>query len=32
MKGQESAKKEARELEIAFDENGGIVTTAIRRM
>jgi hypothetical protein len=26
MKGQESAKKVARELEVDFDENGGIVT------
>jgi hypothetical protein len=32
MKGQESAKKVARELEVDFDENGGIVTPAIRRM
>jgi hypothetical protein len=32
MRGQESAKKVARELEVDFDENGGIVTPAIRRM
>jgi hypothetical protein len=32
MKGQESAKKVARELEVDFDENGGIVTPGIRRM
>jgi hypothetical protein len=32
MTGQESAKKVARELEVNFDENGGIVTPAIRRM
>jgi hypothetical protein len=32
MKGQESAKKVARELEVDFDDNGGIVTPAIRRM
>jgi hypothetical protein len=32
MKGQESAKKVARELEVHFDENGGIVTPAICRM
>jgi hypothetical protein len=32
MKGQESAKKVARELEVDFDETGGIVTPAIRRM
>jgi hypothetical protein len=32
IKGQESAKKVARELEVDFDENGGIVTPAIRRM
>jgi hypothetical protein len=32
MQGQESAKKVVRELEVDFDENGGIVTPAIRRM
>jgi hypothetical protein len=32
LKGQESAKKVERELEVDFDENGGIVTPAIRRM
>jgi hypothetical protein len=32
MKGQESAKKIARALEVDFDENGGIVTPAFRRM
>jgi hypothetical protein len=32
MKGQENAKKVAWELEVDFDENGGIVTPAIRRM
>jgi hypothetical protein len=32
MKGQESAKKVARELKVNFDENGGTVTPAIRRM
>jgi hypothetical protein len=32
MKGQESAKKVSRELEVEFDENGGILTPAIRRM
>jgi hypothetical protein len=32
MKGQESAKKVARELEVDFDEIGGIVTPAIRRV
>jgi hypothetical protein len=32
IKGQESAKKVERELEVSFDENGGIVTPAIRRM
>jgi hypothetical protein len=32
MKGQESAKKVVWELEADFDENGGIVTPAIRRM
>jgi hypothetical protein len=32
MKGQKSAKKVARELEVDFDENEGIVTPAIRRM
>jgi hypothetical protein len=32
MKGQESAKKVARELEADFDENGGIITPAFRRM
>jgi hypothetical protein len=32
MKGQERAKKVARELEVNFDENRGIVTPAIRCM
>jgi hypothetical protein len=32
MKGQESAKKVARDLEVDFDENGGIVIPATRRM
>jgi hypothetical protein len=32
MKRQESAKKVARELEVDFDENGRIVTPAIRRL
>jgi hypothetical protein len=32
MKGQEKAKKVARELELDFDDNGGIVNPAIRRM
>jgi hypothetical protein len=32
MKGQESAKKVPRELEVDFDEKGGIVTPAIHRM
>jgi hypothetical protein len=32
MEGQESAKKVARELEVYFDEIGGIVAPAIRRM
>jgi hypothetical protein len=32
MKGQQSAKKVARELKVDFDENRGIVTPGIRRM
>jgi hypothetical protein len=32
MKGQENAKKVTRELKVDFDENGGVVTPAIRRM
>jgi hypothetical protein len=32
MKGQESAKRAARELEVDFDKNGGIVTSAISLM
>jgi hypothetical protein len=32
MKGQESAQKVARELEVDFHENGGIVTPDFRRM
>jgi hypothetical protein len=32
MKGQESAKKIARELEVDYDENGEIVTPAISRL
>jgi hypothetical protein len=32
MKGQQTAKKVARELDVDFDENGGIVTPAIHRM
>jgi hypothetical protein len=32
IKGQESGKKVARELEVDFDENGEIVTPTIRHM